>query len=468
MKVSIKRIIATLIIIVLILIIIPKEGYSNFSLFEILLFLLITIICINDISNELSNHSYSLNMIHYIFILFFYVFAPVVQIYFDYRPWGLYLDLEHVEYTLSLIVLWLIFYKIANVVQKKIKTNQKNKNSIIVKIPIGFMIFITILSIGCSAYLISKVGLTSLFSRATSGIKFDSSNGEAQGLIINSFIKITILYSTVISYVYIALNKKGYLFLIINVLLLLITHFPTGISRNSAGIIYLGLIIIFHYINIEKFKNKMYYFLIFIVGFTIIFPAISTFRNNTWEEADFGNEINEVIKNITYNYKSADYDAFSMIIQTEKYIDKNDIKYGKQLIGNLLFFVPRKIWESKPTGSGYTIFSDLNYSFKNVSCPLLAEGLINFGIIGVILYAFITGYIVSLLDQKYWNIMNKQNNKFDYLTLLYPFLLPSFFFMLRGDFLSTYSYMFSYIFIFYLYTKIITINSNNKEGGILK
>ena len=144
MKVSIKRIIATLIIIVLILIIIPKEGYSNFSLFEILLFLLITIICINDISNELSNHSYSLNMIHYIFILFFYVFAPVVQIYFDYRPWGLYLDLEHVEYTLSLIVLWLIFYKIANVVQKKIKTNQKNKNSIIVKIPIGFMIFITI------------------------------------------------------------------------------------------------------------------------------------------------------------------------------------------------------------------------------------------------------------------------------------------------------------------------------------
>ena len=60
---------------------------------------------------------------------------------------------------------------------------------------------------------------------------------------------------------------------------------------------------------------------------------------------------------------------------------------GKQLLGAMLFFIPRSIWPSKPIGSGATIAIYQRQSFKNISCPIIGEAIINFGIIGVIIFA---------------------------------------------------------------------------------
>jgi hypothetical protein len=78
------------------------------------------------------------------------------------------------------------------------------------------------------------------------------------------------------------------------------------------------------------------------------------------------------------------------------------ITYGYQLLGVLLFFVPRSLWASKPIGSGYLIAHENDYYFDNLSMNFLGEGYINFGIIGVGLFAMLIGYINAKLDRKYW------------------------------------------------------------------
>ena len=109
---------------------------------------------------------------------------------------------------------------------------------------------------------------------------------------------------------------------------------------------------------------------------------------------------------------------------------------------------------NKPLGSGYVVRYAQGESFLNVSSPLIAEGLINFGTIGVILFAYFFGKFTTYIDKIYWKEI--ENNELDntFIKILYPFLLSMFFFMCRGDLMSTYSFsvghIITYIFMFWL------------------
>jgi hypothetical protein len=68
-----------------------------------------------------------------------------------------------------------------------------------------------------------------------------------------------------------------------------------------------------------------------------------------------------------------------------------------------LFFVPSSIWSSKPLATGIFLADYLinNYSmwFTNLSAPLAAEGYLDFGPAGVILYACILAVFVAFLNR---------------------------------------------------------------------
>jgi hypothetical protein len=63
--------------------------------------------------------------------------------------------------------------------------------------------------------------------------------------------------------------------------------------------------------------------------------------------------------------------------------------------------VPRKIWENKPISSGEFIGNYLRdtygnkYSFTNLSNPYVSEGYLNFGILGVIMFAIFLAFFMS-------------------------------------------------------------------------
>ena len=142
-----------------------------------------------------------------------------------------------------------------------------------------------------------------------------------------------------------------------------------------------------------------------------------------------------------------------MFISIQEYVNQFGFSYGYQLLGALLFFVPRSIWPSKPYGTGRMAFEALHqHWFTNVSAPLVAEGYSNFGIIGLIFFGLIVGSASNSIDKKFWN--DKRN--FSFTKVLYPFIMLKFFFMLRGDLLSSWSYMFAQLVVGYAVLKFTT------------
>ena len=73
------------------------------------------------------------------------------------------------------------------------------------------------------------------------------------------------------------------------------------------------------------------------------------------------------------------------------------------MLGALLFFVPSAMWSTKPLATGIFLADYLivNYSmwFTNLSAPLIAEGYLDFGPFGVVAYAGVAAFVVTLLNK---------------------------------------------------------------------
>jgi hypothetical protein len=79
------------------------------------------------------------------------------------------------------------------------------------------------------------------------------------------------------------------------------------------------------------------------------------------------------------------------------------MQLGHQLLGSLLFFVPSSVWTGKPPATGIFLAKYLinHYSmwFTNLSAPLVAEGYLDFGWLGVLLYALGLAFLVDGLNR---------------------------------------------------------------------
>ena len=133
------------------------------------------------------------------------------------------------------------------------------------------------------------------------------------------------------------------------------------------------------------------------------------------------NAIINVYTGMTYD----SYQSFAFVFQN------HFITYGKQLLGVLLLWVPRSFWAAKPIGSGYTMARNYNLGWENIAMNFLGEGYINFGILGVFLFAGTLAILMAAFDKKYW-VAYRGNVH----TLFAPFfliMLSNLTFLLRGD-----------------------------------
>ena len=90
----------------------------------------------------------------------------------------------------------------------------------------------------------------------------------------------------------------------------------------------------------------------------------------------------------------------------------------------------------------------------------IAEGYINFGIMGVILFMLILGITLSKIDKIFWH--NSSLNPFSAHSILYKLILEWFFFVMRGDLLSSFAYTIGLIISFYI-TYFFVIKSYRDE-----
>jgi hypothetical protein len=146
-------------------------------------------------------------------------------------------------------------------------------------------------------------------------------------------------------------------------------------------------------------------------------------------------------------FLKADFDSYYnfAIIFSE-----NIVTYGRQLLGVVFFWIPRSVWSNKPVGSGSYIADQLGFEFSNISANFFAEGYINFGLIGILLFAIVLAVLTSFMDAK--NFFDKSKSIF--FTMMYLLFIGLLFFILRGDLLSSFAYTIGYSTSVFIVTQV--------------
>ncbi len=385
----------------------------------------------------LDSRIYSLNKIFWLFNLIFFCLIPFFQYVFNIFPWGSTFTPNDILFANVLLFFWFLIYSLiyylTNDYYVKRKFNigrslQHVGNLTWVK---GIMFLILALVILRS--YISNAGFTNILSRGTnSSIEASSTT---QWLLKEIITRSLLLYFLLFSILNFRLKKSlgSKIILVTSLLINLVGNFPTALARYMAASFYISIFLYFK----SRWKNKHIFSLLFIAGLTILYPLLGAFRDIKFSQS--ANILKDFSKKFLFQAAvSGDFDAYSMFVNTIKYVHDFGVTFGLQLLGAIFFFVPRSIWPSKPVGSGALIAAKNGWLFTNVSCPLIGESYINFGLIGIIIFAIIYGIITSTLDNIYWSL-NKVN-LYNYWSLVYPVLLGMFFFHLRGDMLSSTAY----------------------------
>jgi fermentation-respiration switch protein FrsA (DUF1100 family) len=402
-----------------------KDASSdvNFYLFVVIIFY-----AAYRVFND--KHIYSINMFFWIFNLIFLGYTASFQYLTDSFPWANKVTDEIVFETNIYILLGFIVY---DLIYYFYKPSVKSGERFTITYPKFNFYYLGVILFGIAWILIYRsTGIHfTRYETLTSQDKPDSMSQD-QGLLVNLTLRSFIVFFSILNIHLLRVKKVIPLFAITIIVLSILICFPTTVARNFGGVFYLGLCLNYF----RTFKWKKLIPSVFILIFVVLFPIL-TYARHDYFSADY------VLKNFSAMtsdaYKSGDFDAYSMFGRSIGYVQDHGITYGRQLMGAVLFFVPRTIWPDKPYGSGYFIGEKLGLGFLNVSCPFMAEGVINFGLLGLIVFIAAIAVLFKKLDSFYW-IRVKTNNLNNFWVILYPSLIGSFTFIMRGDLLSSSAY----------------------------
>ena len=366
--------------------------------------------------------AFSLNKIVWIFNLLFLSIVPFGQFLLDEYPWGRILNNQTILYANGIILLCNLVY---TVVRQKARKDQieipaKPYSFSFQKTPV----FVLYFSASALIVLLSNKGH---FWERGNGVSIE--NGTLQ-LLVDKILRGVCLFGLLAS-IHLWKEKKISKGLLFGVLLIgTIAHFPTAIPRYWLATFYLGAMLVFLK---EYLKKHQQLFETFLLGSTILlFPILSIVRFSRSEIKSTFGSIQDVF---SYSFLGGDFDAYSSLCSTINYVHIHGITWGKQLATVLLFFVPRSIWPSKSVGSGALVNKLEHSDFTNFSSTFIAEGYINFGVWGSLIFMAGLALFIARYDDKYWfSGGSKYNN------LVYPAAIGMMFFMLRGDLLSSFAY----------------------------
>ncbi len=239
------------------------------------------------------------------------------------------------------------------------------------------------------------------------------------------------------------------------VILMLLKN-PLTEKRNALGPIYLLLIFLF-YPKLMNSNVKTLSLLFFAM--VVMFPTVQYLTHVNYGFAELLENPELIFKNKDQGqgYMSLNYDAFINIGVVIEIIEKEGLSYGFQSLSAFLFFVPRGIWTGKPDSSGLVVgdylIDNYDFHFSNLSNPVVSEGYMNFGWLGVIIMAIALAltvvYLLTWLHSA--NYLKK--------SIAFYFAMHMIF-LLRGDFTNGYSYFIGTLIGLYLLPKIILNLSN--------
>lgn len=402
--------------------------------------MVIGVISVFFVIKEQRKRIYSLNLIHWVFILTFLSFVPFVQYISGKFP--LWLGREDgfsICRANLLILTWTVFYQFGYSVKKfradrlfsYLNRFEIGKRGVYISIYLSFIILIAFLFV---------FGMKNLLIRGAYREALLSINSNPLMIITDKFFRVIPLLSLV-GLILLkdkwANEREWWILAIVLILINLFVNNPLASARYWAGTVILGFIVML----LRKLaRGKGYVLAILLIGIFFIFPLSNVLRYRTGDAISISDFRLSQLRTV---YALPDFDAYEMGVHTARYVEKEGITWGKQLLGPLLFWIPRSLWKGKPVGSGGMVADYFSYPQVNLSCPLPFEGYINFSVIGLIVFANLIGILFSLLDEYHWKVSTAKS--YDIISAYYPFLLGFGFFAMRGDLMSSFSYTVMFI-----------------------
>lgn len=392
-----------------------------------------------EILSSMYRKPYTLYFMHGAFVFLFFFCSGISQ-FNNGLAWGLRFSDETFISANFVIILWLISFEIfyrAKVSKIKLKYNTKTIIDVDKEICNFKKYKLNILTFGLvilALYYISH-GVNIYIGRSEWKSVFNISIPQVVSLVVASII-CGVVYFHIILRTYYFKNHGGFVCFVFCLIITVLVYPPTVITRFRVAMIYGGILLVL----IDLMGRKRFVFPLFIMcSLLFVFPLMNVFRNLDLESLE---NIPFLVNSAFANYFSrADMDAYSMLVATVEYVREYDIAYGWQILWVLLFFVPRDFVYSKAEGSGNLVVHQFDSFINNVSCPLPAEGYLNFGLIGVIVLALVFAIVARFFDEIYWK------GKYRFVNILYPALLFFALFILRGDLLSSFAYIVGFVFI---------------------
>ncbi len=419
------------------------DDGQRYDYFVLISSYLISTFCLLQLFKS-DNKPYSLNKMFYTFHMFFIGLAPALQFKHNITFWGAdrLSSSDYLKMNLIFLLIIFIYYFSYNQFLRKKKLHFLNfvyekKIKRIAYKKATFRLMLITISLSSFLFFFYTAGFNLLALLVRGGVEtqteFESS--KALGLITRIFIRPLPIIVLLIYHFY---HKKFDWFEFILILIVLISNAPTGMARFQAASLYIALVIVY----LKPVRKGINFSLVLVAGLLYLFPLLSYFRNLDYLE----NQYSDNDQNI---FLKPDFDSYHNFLQL---INHDIVTYGNQLFGVFFFFVPRNIWADKPVGSGHFIAEELGLFYDNISMNFFAEGYINFGYFGILLFIIGLAYFNSYFDKLYYS-----NDKSILLEISFLFLLGMEFLILRGDFLSSFSYTvgisIAVFFVYFLCTR---------------
>lgn len=394
--------------------------------------------------------SFSMYKIYYTFVLFFFGIAPYIQYLNGVKMWGGLVTFRSEDYfftnvvILFIMILFEAFYKgLSKTKHKMIKVYAKVADSKNSQIKFKTKLLLLIFSVASFAFtlILFNGNIVAMFYRG--GMLDEQIEFNPLSQIVFNICR---PFSLIVFMVYYNNVKRLDIFSIIFLAIGLLANFPTGFARYNAAALYIP----FTLVVFPFFRKGARFNILMIFGLLIVFPFLDNFR--------YVNDGDISGLKLSYNmFEEGHFDTYSSLMRVMKF---DIVTYGRQLLGIIFVWVPRSLWSNKPIGSGAFISERLDLNLDNISMNFFAEGYINFGFFGILLFVLFLSYFCAKLDSIY-SAYSRAGGFYNKHFEVFYFIFTGFLiFILRGDLLSAFAYVCGYSVSFYIVYKIIMRNDH--------
>lgn len=326
-----------------------------------------------------------------IFVIWFFSFPSYMQYLYDTYPWAHYPRQNEIVFANFMTLIFSICLFLGYVFSFKTRDTVFYAKEGMVISNVGN--FIALLLMIPSIIFIGIVGISAFFM----GRSFVGDLVYADGFLpmlyaASKFGAFGILVVYIVFYKNKCSNKKFGLFATIIFYLCIAINFIVNNPLSSPRFHFLSMILAI-LVLFKKVGSRLSCFLLFIISpflLFIIFPLVKHLGETGGEYNKYG--LSE------YLVKGVDFDSFQQLVNILRFVGDKGYSWGVNFVAGVGFFIPRSIWESKPTNLGVLAAEYQGYFYTNLSAPLVGELYYSGDVIAIIFGAVIIGMLTGKTD----------------------------------------------------------------------